>query len=75
MLGPRISRTGPSSLKRFPGGRFFGRAFVLGCRGPAQDTTRKIVKNMTVQYPALLQNKGMRRNSRVKPCLSSLTAR
>lgn len=75
MLGPRISRTGPGSLKRFPGAAFLVVLLFWAVGGPAQDTTRKIVKKMTVQYPALLENKGMRRNSQVKPCLSSLTAR
>lgn len=65
---------------RVPSSVFLGAAFLVvllfwAVGGPAQDTTREIVKKMTVQYPALLENKGMRRNSQVKPCSSSLTAR
>ena len=53
MLGSRISRTGPGSLKRFPGAAFLVVLLLRAVRGPAQDTTRKILKKMTVQYPAL----------------------
>ena len=66
MLRARISRSGPSSLRRFLGTTFLVVLLSSPVTGLAQDTTRKIVKKVTVQYPALLKNKGIGGTVRLK---------
>jgi len=39
----------------FSWGRFFGRAFVLGCQRFRSEHHPQVVKKMTVEYPALFK--------------------
>jgi TonB family protein len=66
MLCSRIFRSGPSSLKRFLGATFLVVLLSSAISGLAQDTTRKIVKKVTVQYPSLLKNRGIGGTVRLK---------
>lgn len=65
MLRLRISRTGPGSLTRFLGAALFGCAFVLGCQGP-RSGHHPHNRDVTVEYPALVKNKGITGTVRLK---------
>lgn len=66
MTRSRKFRSGSGSLRHFLGATFLVVLLSAAVSGLAQDTTRKIVKKVTVQYPALLKNKGIGGTVRLK---------
>lgn len=59
MLGSRLLRSVSCSLKHFLGAGFLAVLLSSALIGLAQEATRKIVKKVTVQYPAILKKRAI----------------
>lgn len=66
MRGSCFLRSVSSSLKPFLGATFLAVLLSWAVTGLAQDATRKIVKKVSVQYPAILKKRGIGGTVRLK---------